>query len=148
MNRQTKKKEIHFLVNEDEYAVIKGKADSAGRKVGQYVREMAINGKIQPITNGKDIARQIGIIQGNFINYHNDMVSRVDELSTAVETNNELLRQYTNKNISPAFIETLRLQQNQISTVIGMTKTVYDETYRAAQEGIMRSINPIVRGEM
>ena len=148
MDKRIKQKELHVLVSEDDYAVIKGKADTAGMKVGKYVREMAINGKIQPITNGKEVARQIGTIHGNFINYHNDMMSRVDELSTAVETNNELLRQYTNKNISPAFIETLRLQQNQISTVIGMIKTVYDETYRVAQEGIMRSINPIVRGEM
>jgi len=145
MNRQTKKKEIHFLVNEDEYAVIKGKADSAGMKVGKYVREMAINGKIQPITNGKEVARQIGTIHGNFINYHNDMISRVDELSSAVETNNELLRQYSNKNLSPAFIEALRLQQNRISTVIGMLKTTYGETYQTAQEGIMRCLTPIVR---
>ena len=148
MDKRIKQKELHVLVSEDDYAVIKGKADSVGMKVGKYVREMAINGKIQPITNGKEVARQIGTIHGNFINYHNDMMSRVDELSSAVEANNELLRQYSNKNLSPAFIEALRLQQNRISTVIGMLKTTYGETYQTAQEGIMRSLNPIIRGGM
>ncbi|MBO6179453.1 MAG: hypothetical protein J6O04_09780 [Selenomonadaceae bacterium] len=145
MEKKIKQKEIHFLVSEDEYAVIKGKADSAGMKVGQYVREMAINGKIQPITNGKEIARQMGMIQGNFIKYHNNMMERVDALNNAVEANNELLGQYSNKNISHSFIETLQLQQNRISTVIGMIKTAYGETYRVAQEDVMRSLNPIVR---
>lgn len=144
MNRQTKKKEIHFLVNEDEYAVIKGKADSAGMKVGQYVREMAINGKIHSITNGKEVARQMGLIQGNFINYHNDMMNRVDEMYSAIEANNDLLGQYSGRNLSPAFVESLRLQQNRISTVVGMIKTAYSESYRAAQEEIMRSLTPIV----
>ena len=145
MEKKIKQKEIHFLVSEDEYAVIKGKADSAGMKVGQYVREMAINGKIQPITNGKEIARQMGMIQGNFIKYHNNMMERVDALNNAVEANNELLGQYSNKNISHSFIETLQLLQNRISTVIGMIKTAYGETYRVAQEDVMRSLNPIVR---
>ena len=148
MDKKIKQKEVHFWVNEDEYAIIKGKADSVDMKVGKYVREMAINGKIQPITNGKEVARQMGIIQGNFINYHNDMMDRVEELSSAIEANNELLGQYSNKNISPAFIETIQLQQNRILTVIGMIKTAYSETYRTAQEGIMRSLTPIFHGGM
>ena len=137
--------DIHFRLDDETNAVFQSKLKASNMSKSEFVRQMILNGQVNPITNGKEIAQQIGLIHQDMINYHNDVIDYFQNLQSVVEDQNHLLQ-------NPSFVnnlavkEILQMQQLEISAIANKVLADYKAKERKAEEK-MHNIIEIVTVE-
>ena len=108
-----------------------------------YVRCRILNKTINPITDGKMVARQICQTEERLINCYNDVVNRFNILQNAINKQNEILEQLARQSNSSNDIKNVLLMNHSIMQSIPTTWfNDYQEKFIEAKESIYRIIAP------
>ena len=137
--------DIHFRLDDETNAVFQSKLKASNMSKSEFVRQMILNGQVNPITNCKEIAQQLGLIRQDIINYHNDVIDHFQNLQSVVENQNHLLANPSLIN-NPMVKEILQMQQLEISAIANEELADYKEKERKAEEK-MHNIIEIVTVE-
>ena len=125
--------DIHFRLDDETNAVFQSKLKASNMSKSEFVRQMILNGQVNPITNGKEIAQQLGLIRQDMINYHNNVIDHFQNLQSVVEDQNHLLSNPSLVN-NPKIKEILQMQQLEISAIANEELADYKEKERKAEE--------------
>lgn len=110
----------------------------------EFLRQLIRNGTVKPMTNGKEIAQQVGMLREDMRVYRDDMVERVQTLQDAVEENNSLLqRQGCQLFDRPAIREVVEAQRMRMDTVIKTMMAAYCEKERSVEESLHNILGDI-----
>ena len=91
-NDNIKGKRINIRVNNSEYEILKNKAKEANVSVSTYLRDVGLNGKVNHLDNGKEIAQKIGSLHNKMQLYQQDISDQIDTLKNILNENNQLLK--------------------------------------------------------
>ena len=116
-NKNERNKRISTRVSEEEKVMIESKAKNANTNVSDYIRETALKGKIEPLTNGKDIAHAIRNCHFELQNFERDIIARINKLTTALDKNSSFIEKNSCLQ-DTELLKTLHMQRERIETVI------------------------------
>ncbi len=134
--KSTKNQTVRFRVDKDTKAILDSKVAASGMTISEFMRQIIHNGAVNPMSNGKEIVRQVAMLHEDMLNYHNDMAERVQSLQNAVEDNNALLRQANELFHSPAIQETIIVQRERMFSVLDGLMDCYKEKERTTEEAL------------
>ena len=132
-NTKIRNKRIHVRLTNDEYNIIKSKANEANTDVSSYIRTIALNGKVQSLTNGADVARAINKLHLETQNFHNDITVSIDKLTEAINENSKFINRSSLSN-NTEFLETVYSQRTRIKTLIHEVYDSCKKTERIIQD--------------
>ena len=139
---QSKMKTIRFRVSEKENDIIKSNARVAGINQSQYLRKVALNQEILPITDGKEVAKRIGIFQNELRVLHDDVTEQIQTLNDTITENSRLLQQAeANGYMIPAYRDLVHMQAIAINTISRTILLGYNEREKQIQD----RVNEILR---
>lgn len=139
--KSTKNKTVRFRVDKETKEILDSKVAASGMRLSEFMRQTIQNGAIHPITNGKEIARHVGMLHEDMRNYHDDMVERVQSLQDAVEENNSLLQR---KGFEiPVIREVFEAQRMRIDATIKTMEDAYSEKERSVEESLHDTLGDI-----
>ena len=128
-----KTRDIHFRVDEETNSILESKIKASNMGKSEFMRQMIVNGQVNPITNGKEIAQKLGLVHQNMLNYHNDVVDHFQTLQSVVAENKQLLSNrlfMTNSEV----MEALQMQNLRITAIANTLMTNYSEEERKAED--------------
>lgn len=134
--KSTKNQTIRFRVDNDTKKILDSKVAASGMRLSEFMRQVIRNGAVKPVTNGKEIVRQVAMLHEDILNYHNDMAERVQSLHNAVEDNTALLRQSAEFFNSPVIQETIMTQRARFFSVVDMWMEKYKEKECSIEESL------------
>ncbi|MBQ8699927.1 MAG: ribbon-helix-helix protein, CopG family [Schwartzia sp.] len=134
--KSAKNQTVRFRVDKDTKAILDSKVMASGMTVSEFMRQIIHNGAVNPISNGKEIVRQVAMFHEDMLNYHNDMAARVQSLQNAVEENNALLRQANELVHSPVIQETIVAQRERMFSALDLLMDCYKEKERTTEEAV------------
>ena len=142
--KSTKNQTIRFRVDKETKAILDSNVAASGMRSSEFLRQLIRNGTVKPMTNGKEIARQVGMLHEDMRVYRDDMVERVQALQDAVEENNSLLqRQGCQLFDRPAIREVIEAQRMRMDTIIKTMMAAYDEKERSVEESLHNILGDI-----
>lgn len=125
-NSNIKEKRVNIRVNNSEYEILKGKAKEANVAVSTYLRDVGLNGKVNYLENGKELAQKIGTLHNKIQLYRQDVFDQIDELKNILNENNKLLVNAQAVN-QFEFVKTLKVQNMRINSVLENILYFYTE---------------------
>ena len=135
---------IRVRVDEDTKQILDSKASAAKMKQSEFIRQMIRNGAVNPMSNGKEIVRQVALLHEDMLNYRNDMVGRVQSLNDAVNENNNLLQQKGTQLVDGLFIrEVIEAQRMRMGTIINTMMDAYFEKERSVEESLHNTLGDV-----
>ena len=134
--KSAKKQMIRFRIDNDTKAILNSKVTASGMNISEFMRQIIRDGAVNPMTNGKEIVRQVSMLHEDMLNYHNDMAERVQSLKKAVEDNSMLLKQSVGLFNSPAIRETIAAQRARMFSVMDTLMDRYNEKERSTEESL------------
>ena len=140
--KSTKNQTVRFRVDKDTKAILDSKVAASGMTISEFMRQIIHNGAVNPISNGKEIVRQVAMFHEDMLNYHNDMAERVQSLRDAVENNNALLRQANDLFHSPVIQETIIAQRERMFAALDGLMDCYQEKERTMEEALHQCLVP------
>ena len=134
--KSTKNYMVRFRVDKDTKAILDSKVAASGIKISEFMRQIIRNGEVHPMTDGKEIVRQVAMLHEDMLNYHNDLEEQVQTLKKAVEDNSMLLKQSVGLFNSPVIRETIATQRARIFAVMDTIMDRYNEKERNSEEAL------------
>ncbi len=135
--KSTKNQTVRFRVDNDTKRILDSKVAASGMRSSEFLRQLIQNGAVNPMTNAKEIARQVGMLHEDMRAYRDDMAERVQSLQDAVEENNSLLQKEKCQLFdSPAIREVIEAQRMRIGIIINTMMDVYFEKERSTEESL------------
>ena len=116
-NDNIKGKRINIRVNNSEYEILKNKAKEANVSVSTYLRDVGLNGKVNHLDNGKEIAQKIGLLHNKIQLYQQDISAQIDALKNILNENNQLLKNVSSLN-QFEIANVLKYQNMRINAVL------------------------------
>ena len=134
--KSTKNQTVRFRVDKDTKAILDSKVAASKMTISEFMRQIIHSGAVNPISNGKEIVRQVAMFHEDMLNYHNDIADRVQSLQNTVEENNALLRQENELVHSPVIQETIVAQRERMFSALDWLMDSYKEKERTIEEGL------------
>ena len=148
MATKEKKKEAHVRFSPKEYAQVQVLARATDKSISEYLRSSALHENPVHITDGKEVAKELGRIHSKIILYQNAMSVRMDELRDSVQAYVTLLEDFRQGlPSSPAVQDTAKLLNMRVEAAVNVIKRAYDEYEYRTEEKLQDLRQEIRRSE-
>lgn len=132
-------KKVNVRLNDDEFNLIKQKAGEGNVSMSEFMRKSSLDGKVNHINNGKEIAKGIALLHNKMQLYRQDITEQIHSLQSVITENNRLLNECWNLN-NREIADTLKYQNCRINSVFEVILNRYNEHERQIEDGIQNLI--------
>ena len=135
-----KERQVNIRFSEEEYALVKSKANKVGMKISTFLRQAAMNGEVKYITNGHKIVKSIGNFHNEMQNIQKNMTQEIDFIKSGLKEISETLRQHT-ASTNSEFLTTIKWRLDNID----MRSQIISNDYIKQQNQIDESLHNICK---
>lgn len=132
-------KKVNVRLNDDEFNLIKQKADEGNVSMSAFMRQSSLNGKVNHINNGQEIAKSIALLHNKMQLYRQDITEQINSLKSGITENTRLLNECWNLN-NHEIADSLKYQNFRINSVFEAILNCYTEHEKQIEDGIQNLI--------
>ena len=135
-----KERQVNIRFSEEEYALVKSKANKVGMKISTFLRQAAMNGEVKCITNGHKIVKAVGNFHNEMQNVQKNMTREIGFIQSGLKEISETLRQHP-ASANSEFLTTIKWRLQNID----MHSQMMSNDYFKKQNQIDESLHNICK---
>lgn len=132
-------KKVNVRLNDEEFNIIKQKADEGNVSMSAFMRQSSLDGKVNHINNGQEIAKGIALLHKKMQLYRQDISEQINSLQSVIAENTRLLNECWSLN-NHEIADTLKYQNLRINSVFEAVLNRYSEHEKQIEDGIQNLI--------
>lgn len=132
-------KKVNVRLNDDEFNLIKQKAGEGNVSMSEFMRKSSLDGKVNHINNGKEIAKDIALLHNKMQLYRQDITEQINSLKAILNENTRLLNECWSLN-NHEIADSLKYQNFRINSVFETVLNRYSEHEKQIEDGIQNII--------